>query len=131
MGRGLAVLLLALSACAPDRLDECPGKLVPAASSTECVVPGWVDRSFELDVPASWDGRAALPVIVLFHGGGGSRQAANRTTCPDADEYSPDCLLSPAAPRGYAVVIPDGTGQHPLRGVRTWNGGGGNDLQCT
>lgn len=130
--RGTWVLLVAgLTACAPDRYGECGRDDATPGSSHDCIVPDWLDRSFELDVPAGWNGSSALPVIVLFHGGGGNRQSANKTTCPDGDEDSPQCLVALATSRGYAVVIPDGTGTRPLRGLRTWNGGGGNDLQCT
>ncbi|MBL9013661.1 MAG: hypothetical protein JNL83_05775 [Myxococcales bacterium] len=131
MRRTWVLVIAAAAACAPDRHAECGREDVAAGESVECVVPGWLDRSFELAVPASWNGSATLPVIVLFHGGGGNRQSANKTTCPGGDEGSPQCLVALAASRGYAVVIPDGTGTRPLRGLRTWNGGGGNDLQCT
>jgi len=125
------LLVAALAACAPDQYAECDRGLVTAGQSTECIVPGWLDRSFELAVPAAWNGSATLPVIVLFHGGGGSRQNANKTTCPGGDESNPACFVARATSRGYAVVLPDGTGTRPLRGLRTWNAGGGNDLQCT
>lgn len=126
-----ALLLASLAACAPDRYAECARDDVTAGDSTDCIVPDWLDRSFELAVPASWNGSSALPVVIVFHGGGGNRQGANKTTCPDGDEDSPQCLVALANARGYAVVIPDGTGTRPLRGLRTWNAGGGNDLQCT
>lgn len=125
------LVIASLAGCAPDSYGECGDQDITAGSSHDCVVPGWFDRSFELDVPASWNGTSALPIVVLFHGGGGSRQTSNKTTCPDGDEASPQCLVALAGARGYAVVIPDGTGQRPLRNIRTWNGGGGNDLQCT
>ena len=129
--RGSWVLLVGLTACAPERYGECSRDDMAPGSSHDCVVPDWLDRSFSIDVPASWNGSAALPIIVLFHGGGGNRQTANKTTCPGGDEDSAKCFVAMANARGYAVVLPDGTGTRPLRGVRTWNGGGGNELQCT
>lgn len=130
--RAVWVLLgAAVAACAPDRYAECGRDDMHAGESTDCVVPDWLDRSFEVAVPASWNGSSTLPVIVVFHGGGGNRQSANKTTCPGGDEASPQCFVALANTRGYAVVIPDGTGTRPLRGIRTWNAGGGNDLQCT
>lgn len=133
--RGSCLLVVAaglgVAACSADQHGECAGDLIAPASTHECIVPNWFDRAFELDVPGSWDGRSPLPVVVLLHGGGGSRQSSNKSTCPGGDEDSPACFVPFAASRGYAVVIPDGTGQRPLRNIRTWNGGGGNDLQCT
>ena len=125
------LLVAALAACAPDRYAECDREDIAAGQSSACIVPDWLDRSFEIAVPAAWNGTTPLPTIVLFHGGGGNRQTANKTTCPAGEEDSPQCLVARATMRGYAVVIPDGTGTRPLRGVRTWNAGGGNELQCT
>jgi polyhydroxybutyrate depolymerase len=127
----MQLLLVVVTACGAGDYDDCPGSSIAPGSSHECVVPDWFDRSFELTVPPGWDGRSALPVIVLLHGGGGNRQTSNKTTCKGGDEASASCLVASAGLRGYAVVIPDGTGQRPIRNVRTWNGGGGNDLQCT
>lgn len=126
-----AVVALVLGACSAGEYDECAGAPITPGTSRACVMPGWVDRSFELIVPEGWNGTAPLPVIVLLHGGGGSRQTANQSTCTGGDEESPSCLVASAGRRGFAVVIPDGTGQHPLRNIRTWNGGGGEALQCT
>lgn len=131
MRRSHALSLALLAACGAGEYDECAGLSIAPGSHHDCVVPEWFDRSFELVVPASWDGRAALPVLVMLHGGGGSRQRSNESTCPGGDTASPACLVASAGRRGYAVVIPDGTGARPLRNVRTWNAGGGVDLQCT
>jgi polyhydroxybutyrate depolymerase len=89
-----------------------------------------LDRAFDLEVPASWDGVSPLPVIYAFHGGGGNRSAANAVTCPGGDNGHPDCLGAKARALGYAVVRPDGTGNRPLRNLRTWNAGGSGEWQC-
>jgi polyhydroxybutyrate depolymerase len=102
-----------------------------AGDHVECVVPGWLDRAFSLDVPPQWNGSDPLPLIIVFHGGGGSRQGTDRATCPGGDRESPECFAAKAGALGYAVALPDGTGSRPLRNIRTWNGGGGNELQCT
>lgn len=119
------VLVSSLAACLPPRLDRCDRR--DPGDVSECRVPNWLDRSFELRVPAGWDGASALPVALLLHGGGGNRSVADRTTCPGGDTDDPACFGALATARGYAVVIPDGTGGRPLRGVRTWNAGGGGD----
>jgi polyhydroxybutyrate depolymerase len=120
-----------VAGCGIDFADECPGKTIDPDGHEVCTVPGWLDRAFELDVPATWDRSAPLPVIVLIHGGGGNRKGINRSTCPDGDVTSPGCLVAMAKARGYAVVAPDGTGSRPLEALKTWNAGGGHTLQCT
>jgi len=126
--RGLVALLL-VTGCRASVIEECD--TAEPGAHVECIVPDWVDRSFSLDVPAQWNGRSELPLIVMFHGGGGNRESADRSTCPGGDVDSPQCLSALAGSRGYAVAFPDGTGSRPVRGIRTWNGGGGNELQCT
>ena len=94
-------------------------------------MPGWLDRAFDLHLPATWDGTAELPLIYVFHGGGGNRHAAARITCPGGDLDHADCLPAKALAAGYAVVLPDGAGTRPTRNLRTWNAGGGvDDWQC-
>jgi polyhydroxybutyrate depolymerase len=90
-------------------------------------MPGWVDRSFDIELPASWDGTSPLPVILALHGGGGNKRAAAVVSCPTGTEGEPGCLPEVAKARGFAVVRPDGTGTRPLRNIRTWNSGGGVD----
>jgi len=92
---------------------------------------GYTDRAFDLHVPESWDGSSVLPVIVALHGGGGYKGAAETVSCPDGDRSDPRCLANVASARGYAIVYPNGLGSRPLRGVRTWNAGGGvNGYVC-
>lgn len=126
---GVAALTLA-AGCGLDRAERCADLTVAAGDDLACATPGWLDRAFDLHVPAGWDGRSRLPVILLFHGGGASRGTSNRTTCPGGDRSSPSCIVAMAEARGYAVIVPDGTGGRPLRGVRAWNAGGGPGWQC-
>ncbi|MFT3709017.1 MAG: PHB depolymerase family esterase [Archangium sp.] len=88
-------------------------------------VPGFSSRDYDLVVPAVDGG--AHPAVILIHGGGGNRNVARRTTCPNADTTSPQCFVAMAVARGFYVIIPDGTGAV----LRTWNSGGGsNGWQC-
>lgn len=135
-GRELARLVGAALAgtftgCGLDHADRCADLDVAAGDDLACLTPGWLDRAFDLHVPDGWDGTSPLPVILLFHGGGANRGTSDRTTCPGGDRASDRCLVAQARARGFAVVVPDGTGGRPLRGVRTWNAGGGTgEWQC-
>jgi polyhydroxybutyrate depolymerase len=106
-------------------LDRC-GPAAPG-QRVACPMPGWLDRPFDLLVPASWDGGAALPLIYGIHGGGGNHTATNKLTCPHGMLGDPGCLSEKATSIGFALVIPNGTGTRPVRNVRTWNAGGGAD----
>jgi polyhydroxybutyrate depolymerase len=74
---------------------------------------GGRDRRYLLHVPARESTAAALPLLVVLHGGGGNAAQARATMGFDAV----------ADREGFAVVWADGTG--PLRGrLLTWNSGG-------
>lgn len=108
-----------------DRLKTCDS--VVAGDRLSCPTPGETDRAFDLAVPGSWDGVTPLPLIYAMHGGAGHKDSANKITCPDGDTASSSCLIAAANTAGYAVLSPNGTGSRPLRNLRTWNAGGGND----
>jgi len=121
-------LVVVAMGCGPDpsRCDR-----AEAGAALECALPGVFDRGFSVRVPRGWDGVAALPVIVAFHGGGGNRRSAEQVTAPTGEPGDPQGLPAVANAAGYVVVMPDGTGLRPLRNVRSWNAGGGTDgWQC-
>jgi len=120
-------LLLLLPGCGVSPLQRCAGQHPVAGARLQCPVPGWTDRAFSLALPDDWDGQTRLPVVVAFHGGGGTRKAAARGPSPDGDPAAAAGLVRLAGRLGFAVVRPDGTGSRPLRNVRTWNAGGGRD----
>lgn len=127
--RLLALAALLCAACGFDPYDTCKSAL--AGDELQCPTPGELDRAFDLEVPESWDGVSPLPLLYAFHGGGGHRASANGVTCPGGDQGHADCLGAKAKAQGYAVVRPDGTGNRPLRNMRTWNAGGGvGDWTC-
>lgn len=101
-----------------------PGSTVPPAPSEGCgsaaaYEPGTTasqisfgagSRTFRIHVPPGYDPNVPLPVVLMFHGGGGSGR--------QFEEVSAD--MDPIADReGFITVYPDGTGT-----LRTWNGGG-------
>jgi polyhydroxybutyrate depolymerase len=71
---------------------------------------GGRDRTFRVRLPPGYDGTSPLPLVLMFHGGGGSgRQLEERSS-----------RMNPVADRErFVVVYPDGSGA-----VRTWNAGG-------
>ena len=89
-------------------------------------VPDWDDRDYLLHLPPGYDGSAATPVVVAFHGGGGKKEGVNRSTCRDGDEGADNCLFAVADREGFIVVAPDGVDARGLKG-RSWNAGGGED----
>lgn len=122
--------LVAVSCIRP--LPPCGPGSATAGTSTSCPMPDEVDRSFDLEVPASWDGRSPLPLVVAFHGGGGNKESAAKVACPEGNADDARCLTVLAKAAGFAVVRPDGTGARPLRNIRTWNAGGGTGpFNCT
>jgi polyhydroxybutyrate depolymerase len=90
-----------------------------------CRVPDQPDRDFLLHLPPAYDGSSSLPVLISFHGGGGQKEGANRSTCKEGVEGDASCMNSVADRRGWAVVYPDGTGAPLTPSMRTWNAGGG------
>jgi polyhydroxybutyrate depolymerase len=71
-----------------------------------------VARGFRVYVPEGRVGERGLPMVMMFHGGGGSIDGAVNMTGLDrtADAY------------GFIVVYPAGTGPHPDHFL-TWNAG--------
>ena len=123
MIRAFLLTMLALVVGGCNRARK-PCMTAKAGAVGECRTPGWIDRNFEIHVPAAWDKRTPSAVVLLLHGGGGNRGNANKTTCPNGDTNSGDCFVALAHARNYVVVIPDGT-KSKIGNLRTWNAGGG------
>ena len=71
------------------------------------------ERWYEVDLPPQYDGRTPLPLVLDFHGGGGSPVAALRQTG----------FSALGARVGAIVVYPAGTGRFGARRLLTWNAG--------
>lgn len=82
---------------------------------------GGVRREYLLHVPADWDGRQALPLVISFHGGGGSAKLSALATG----------WSDKADTERFFVVYPEGVRPHPdrpatfLRNPPFWNVGAG------
>ncbi|HVX41919.1 MAG TPA: PHB depolymerase family esterase [Gemmatimonadaceae bacterium] len=85
------------------------GAQVPSIQRTIHV--GGRDRSYILDLPPG-DRASPLPIVFVFHGGGGNAQSARTQTR----------MSDLAAAKGFIVVYPNGTGRFGDR-LLTWNTG--------
>jgi polyhydroxybutyrate depolymerase len=70
------------------------------------------ERSYEIDLPARRDPAQALPVVIVFHGGGGSADSVRRQTRMSAKGEA----------EGFIVVYPQGSGGFAGK-LKTWNAG--------
>lgn len=93
-----------------DAPSACGTSTYPAGDTAGMLVHDGVTRTFTVHVPPGYDGSAPTPVVLMFHGGGGS-----------ADQFqSASSEMDPVADReGFVTVYPDGTGV-----IQTWNAGG-------
>jgi polyhydroxybutyrate depolymerase len=67
-------------------------------------------RSYRVHVPPGYDGSAPVPIVFVFHGGGGSGEQI---------ELRSSGMNEVADREGFVAVYADGTGA-----IRTWNAGG-------
>jgi polyhydroxybutyrate depolymerase len=67
MNRLVAFSLFVLLACGP----AVPASAAAARDSSGTIESGGTTRSYLIHVPASYDGRKAVPLVLVFHGGGG------------------------------------------------------------
>lgn len=106
---GLLVILFLIPAAAWSReVPDRPGQY------TESMMDGSRERSYILRLPPQYDSRNALPLVLAFHGGGGS-----------ARQLLDSCGLAAKADKeGFILVAPNGTGKLPRRFL-TWNVGFG------
>jgi polyhydroxybutyrate depolymerase len=76
----------------------CPSPLLPPGDSSHTVQVGSVSRTYVLHVPAAYDGKNAVPLVVDFHGIGGSG-ASELTSSPYPARLDPE---------GVIMAFPDG-----------------------
>lgn len=73
------------------------------------LVHNGIDRSYILHIPPQYDSQTRLPLVLLFHGGGGNAKQA-------LVSYG---MAQKADKEGFILVVPNGTGY--IRNIRTWN----------
>jgi polyhydroxybutyrate depolymerase len=101
---------IGLLACAASVAEVAAADRVPS-SALLTITSGGVER--ELIVRAQPTG-TPQPLVLIFHGGGGSAQFMARRSSAFAD-----LLLN----RGYAVAFMNGSSHRDGQNLRTWNGG--------
>lgn len=84
----------------------------PPVDSLRAVTHEGQDRDYLIHIPRSVDLSRPVPLVMVFHGGGGKAENAMRTT--DFNELADD--------EGFIVVYPNGTGPRDVE-VFTWNSG--------
>jgi polyhydroxybutyrate depolymerase len=97
-----------------------PLPLNPVAGDyTQEIVVNGLKRSYLIHVPVNFNARKPIPVIIMFHGGGGTGQVAMKETGWDKK----------ADQEGFLAVFPDGSRPDPSKRARfrgnpqTWNDG--------
>ncbi|MDQ7778909.1 MAG: PHB depolymerase family esterase [Planctomycetota bacterium] len=101
-----------------DKSPEQTGKIVPGDSAVEIEVKG-LKRHYTVHVPTGYDGKTALPVVIMFHGGGGTAAGAMKETgwAEKADKEK------------FLAVFPEGSRPDPTtpanfrQNPQTWNDG--------
>lgn len=116
----LAILMGSLSSSGCQGGSQPPKKFPPGDHSFVIKV-GSLERKYVVHVPPSYDGTKPFPVVVMFHGGGGTAQAAMTETGWSAK----------AEEAGFLAVFPEATppdmtkpGQFRTN-PQTWNDGSG------
>src|SRR6185503_18670424 len=113
------------------------GALAPAAACARGTdetrrLSRWGARQYTVHLPPSYSRRIPLPVVIDIHGGGGNKEDARLTSCPDQDPDNPGCLDRLADCEGFIVVYPDDTQEAGQpKTIRSFNAGGGvNGYVC-
>lgn len=88
------------------------GQRAVAGNQEKTIEVGGRTRSYVLHVPPQYDGRKALPLVIVMHGGGGNAANAERMSG----------FTSKADREGFLVAYPNGTSRFGNR-LLTWNSG--------
>ena len=106
----LSVTLL-LACRAPGRQPAPETALAPGDTTRRLVHDGR-ERSYVVHVPPGYDPAQPVPLVLVFHGGGGNAENVQKMTGFNAT----------ADAEGFIVVYPNGSGRLKEK-LLTWNGG--------
>ncbi len=117
---GLASWLVLSRSALSAEIPEPPAgeRMTPGPHTYTLTVDG-VKRSYVVHVPRAYDPAKKWPVVMMFHGGGGTAQEAMRDTG----------WAEKAEQAGFLAVFPEGTPEDPTKppqfrgNPQTWNDG--------
>jgi polyhydroxybutyrate depolymerase len=104
----LCASIVALSVCSAELLRS-------GSTGTDLTKPLSFDgrqRTYVLHIPASYRSGARIPLVIVFHGGGGNAENVAKMSG----------MKRKADEAGFLVVFPNGTGRFKKR-LLTWNSG--------
>lgn len=127
---GIALAVIAIAVLRPGifSLGQGGGRGAPTTTADGTIPPGEsgvlsfpfdsVDRAYILHVPANYDGRAPLPLMISYHGSGGTGRGQQEKTGFDAI----------ADAEGFFVAYPDSNPEY-RSGGQWQTAGAGNDIE--
>lgn len=83
----------------------CTGYLFAGSVQVRSIVVGELKREYTIYLPSAHDGKSPLPVVIMFHGGGGTSKAVMHETLWDKK----------AENEGFIAVFPQATAPDPTR----------------
>lgn len=95
---------------------EGSGAVTSPGSHEQTLSVGGLERKYLVHVPRSYDGAKPVPLLLSFHGGGGSMEFQ-----ADDERYG---QISASEREGFIVVFPNGYSRLPGGRLATWNAGG-------
>lgn len=117
--RGAAAVTSASTAGTTTATPGAPGAGPGAAAPTGSFERTFAGRRYQLHVPASYDGRRDLPLVLAFHGSGDSSRNFFATLRVSG-------WLAAADQAGVLLVVPDT--KSPYQTFPVWSGDPNNDL---
>lgn len=122
MIRTNTLLIVLCIVCAPIYVRAQPdGRQLGPGDHSMTLKVGDLERRYIVHVPLQYDGKKSVPVVIMFHGGGGMARATMKETgwTDKADQA------------GFLAVFPEGSPPNPSKpgnfrtNPQTWNDGSG------
>jgi len=120
---GAAILFGCLTGITTQAASITPTKMHPGDQKFELILQGHT-RHYVVHVPAGYDGKTPVPVVIMFHGGGGKARGAMQETGWSAK----------ADKENFLAVYPEGVPRDPTRRAsfvanpQSWNDGSARSI---